>query len=55
MSAASRDASTTLAPRLPASRAVASPIPLEAPVMTMTCSLIGFSLMGMLHDSWIFL
>ena len=51
MSASSRDASTTRAPRLPASSAVASPIPLDAPVMTMTCSLIGLSLMGMLLDS----
>src|SRR3954451_18202486 len=50
MSASSRDASTTRAPRLPASSAVASPIPLDAPVMTMTCSLIGLSLMGMLPD-----
>ena len=37
-----RDASTTRAPREDARRAVASPIPLEAPVITITCSFRAF-------------
>jgi hypothetical protein len=42
-----REASTTLAPRCAAVRAVARPMPLEAPVMTMTCWLSGLSLAAM--------
>jgi hypothetical protein len=38
-----REFSTTQAPRRTAARAVASPIPLSAPVMTMTCRSSGFS------------
>src|SRR3954471_13887898 len=39
-----RAASTTLAPFFAAVSAVAKPMPLEAPVITMTCSFKGFSL-----------
>ena len=46
-----RDASTTAAPRRAAIRAVTSPIPLDAPVMTMTCSLTDFSLIGITTSS----
>ena len=38
-----RAASMTRAPRFAAIRAVTSPIPLEAPVMTSTCSSIRFN------------
>jgi hypothetical protein len=41
-SASSRAASTTVAPRAAAIRAVARPMPLEAPVITITCSSSGF-------------
>src|SRR5918912_4615903 len=37
-----RAVTTTLAPRSPASRAIARPRPLEAPVTTTTCSARGF-------------
>ena len=42
-SLSSRELSTTRARRRAAISAVASPIPLEAPVITSTCSLSGFS------------
>ena len=42
-SASFRAASTTQAPRLAARLAVTSPIPLDAPVITMTCSSSGLS------------
>ncbi len=42
-----RAASTSLAPRFAAMRAVASPMPEDAPVMTMTCSVTRFSLIDM--------
>jgi len=41
----SRAAATTFAPNLPKSSAAARPMPLEAPVITTTCSLIGFNFM----------
>src|SRR3954468_4859842 len=43
-----RDASTTLAPCPAAAMAVASPIPLDAPVITMTCSETGLLWYAML-------
>ena len=42
-----RAASTSLAPCRAAMRAVASPMPEDAPVTTMTCSETGFSLTAM--------
>ena len=42
-----RAARTNFAPCSAAASAVAKPIPLEAPVMTMTCSLTGFREMAM--------
>src|SRR5215470_5593583 len=42
-----RAASTTLAPFLAAVSAVHRPMPLDAPVMTITCSLIGLREMDM--------
>src|SRR4051812_35467842 len=46
-----RAARTTCAPCLAAILAVTSPIPLDAPVMTTTCSPIGFSLMSIARSS----
>jgi hypothetical protein len=45
-----RAPSTTFAPRSAASFAVASPIPLDAPVMTMTCSATGFNWTAIEHS-----
>jgi hypothetical protein len=41
---ADRAAQTTLAPAAAKARAVARPIPLEAPVMTTTCSATGWGM-----------
>src|SRR5690606_32955342 len=47
-----RPASTTLAPRPAAIRAVAAPMPLPAPVITMTWSRSGFRF-GFIEASWL--
>src|SRR5215213_3046362 len=44
-----REHSTSFAPRFAASRAVASPIPLSAPVITIACSRRGFNATPILH------
>jgi hypothetical protein len=48
-----REASTSLAPFLAAALAVASPIPLEAPVITITCSLSDFNLIAIVEKIYI--
>src|SRR5687767_1352974 len=51
-SRALRAASTTRAPRRAASRAVASPTPLEAPATTITCSPIGLGIASPREQLW---